>query len=438
MMQMRTRGFSILSLVLITFLPAGSVDAAPRRPADGGRTAHAGHAGHVGYVGHTEPGGGAPADASELALRLQAVLGQHSILAADFMRGRISGENDFVQAADAALGKNTQAVTDVVRGLFGDAAAAQFGPMWSSHVVALFQYAQALADQDDALRTAARQSLIAFELRLGSFFAAASHGKLTEKAAQKAVLLHVDHLLGQADAYAAGDFEKADEQYRASYRHTYGLGRSLALALLPAETVAEMQKPTWLLRSELGRLLAEHVELTVDVTRAAATKSDDFAAEAKALNDNTSDLAGAMDSLFGTRAARQFQSLWASHVDQLVEYSSAVAEQDAGRRERARAILRGFEPEFTSFLVTVTGRRMDAERLSKALAAHDEMLLRHADTLAAKDYRTAAELAYDTYDEMFDLARDMANAFGAAVTARMPVGGAETGYGGMAGVVGRR
>src|SRR3954451_22324416 len=91
MMQMRTRGFSILSLVLITFLPAGSVDAAPRRPADGGRTAHAGHAGHVGYAGHTDPGAGAPADAPELVLRLQAVLGQHSILAADFMRGRISG-----------------------------------------------------------------------------------------------------------------------------------------------------------------------------------------------------------------------------------------------------------------------------------------------------------------------------------------------------------
>jgi hypothetical protein len=431
MMQMRRRGCSILSLVLIIFLPAGSVRAAPHHTSYGDPAGHA-------APGSAGQGAGSVADAPELALRLQAVLGQHSILAADFMRGRISGDNDFVQGANAALSKNTDAVSNVVGGLLGNAVKAQFAPMWSDHVVALFQYAQGLADQDDNLRSSARKSLAAFELEIASLFAGASHGRLTKDAAHKAILAHVDNLLGQADAYAAGDYEKAEDLYRDAYAQTFDLGRGLALALVPAVAVTAMQKPIWLLRSELGKLLAEHVELTVDVTRAAATNSDDFAGEAQALNGNTRDLAAAVDSLFGAAKARRFQSLWASHVEQMVAYSSAAAAHDTARLDQARTVLQGFEPKFASFLATATGRRLDAARLSKAMAEHDEMLLKHADAFAAKDYGTAAEMAYDTYQQMFDLARQMADAFGATVAARLPVGGAQTGYGGMAGVVGRR
>jgi hypothetical protein len=66
------------------------------------------------------------------------------------------------------------------------------------------------------------------------------------------------------------------------------------------------------------------------------------------------------------------------------------------------------------------------------------MLLRHADAYAAKDYGTAHEIAYQTYDHMLELARRLADAFGATVAARLPVGGARTGHGGLAGTVERR
>ncbi len=39
---------------------------------------------------------------------------------------------------------------------------------------------------------------------------------------------------------------------------------------------------------------------------------------------------------------------------------------------------------------------------------------------------------------MFERARHLAEAFGATVAARLPVGGAKTGYGGLARVVERR
>jgi hypothetical protein len=156
------------------------------------------------------------------------------------------------------------------------------------------------------------------------------------------------------------------------------------------------------------------------------------------INGNTRDLAAAMDTLFGTAAARQFQALWASHVEQLVAYASATAAKDPARQEQARSKLRDFETSMAAFLATQTGTRMDRASLTTALQGHDQMLLRHADAYAARDYPTAHDIADQTYDHMFDLARQLADAFGATVAARLPKGGAQTGYGGLADVVERR
>ena len=461
MMRMRGRGyhwqlFSVVPLMMaIALIPTGSANVAVHRAAAPG---HGVHGGTAAFAQEPHPAAQAPhpaaqaphpaaqaphpaaqaphpapaAAASELALRLQALLGQHSILAADFMRGRIRGDEDFVQAADAALGKNTGAMTQLVKDLFGAEAARRFGPLWGNHVVTLFGYAGGLADQDYAARAEARKSLTSFERNLGSFFAGASGGRLSPASADRALLTHVDHLLAQADAYAARDYPTADRIYQEAYRHTFDLGRTLADALLPAGKSADMQTPTWRLRSELGKLLAEHVALAVDVTRAAVTNSGDFTAAADLVNSNTRDLSTAMDSLFGATAAKGFQSLWAYHVEQLVAYAAGTAAQDAGRRDHARTNLHDFERRFAAFLQTATGRRLDAGSLAKALLSHDQMLLRHADAFGAKDYQTAHQVAYDTYQHMSDLARQLADAFGATVAARLPVGGAQTGFGGMA------
>jgi hypothetical protein len=442
-MQMRGNGhhwqqFAVLCLGLIAVLPAGSATAL-RRPAP---AAHAGHAGdsHVGAIARRADAtvrAAAPA-ASEQALRLQALLGQHSILAADFMRGRIRGDEDFAQAANAALGKNTDAMTRLIGDLFGEAAAKRFAELWAKHVVELFTYARGLADQDDAVRAEAREQLIKYEEDLASFFVDASGGRLTTDAANRAMAMHVDHLLTQADAYAAGDYPTANRIYREAYQHAYDLGATVAGALLPPKDAAALRAPTWRLRSQLGKLLAEHVVLVEDVTRAAATNSPDFTAAGQLVNGNTRDLATAMDSLFGTAAAKDFQSLWADHIDQLVAYAAAVTAQDSARRDQARAELRDFESRMAAFLETATGKRLTAGALANALLSHDQMLLRHADAFAAKDYGTAHDIAYQTYDHMFELARQLADGFGATVASRLPVGGVQTGHGGLADVVERR
>jgi hypothetical protein len=418
----------IVCLGVIAVLPAGCT---ARRPAAAAPPAAAAHAVH-------QPAAAAaatPPTPQDRALRLQALLGQHSILAADFMRGRIRGDDDFAQAADAALSKNTADMTQLIGELFGQATAQKFEPKWEEHVVELFEYAKGVADQDKEEQAEAREELIEYEEDLAKFFTSAAHGRLTTAAANAAMRMHVDHLLMQADAYAAKDYAKSDQIYRESYEHTYDLGATISAALLPPKEAAELRAPMWRLRSALGKLLAEHVVVVEDATRAAVTNSPDFAAAGQLANANTSDLATAIDMLFGAPAAKTFQSLWAGHVDQLVAYADATAKRDTARQEQARAGLATFETQMATFLEAATGKRLTETALADALKVHDQALLQHADAYAARDYTTAHNVAYETYEHMSELARELANAFGVQVAARLPAGAPQTGYGGMADVV---
>jgi hypothetical protein len=386
----------------------------------------------VGAAGGGAPGsrpGESPADS---ALRLEALLGQHSLLAADMMRGRIRNDEDFGQAANAAIARNADDLGRVIATLFGEQAASGFRPLWADHATALFTYSRGLATNDPALRDDARMRLVAFENALADFFSGASNGRLPRDAARTAVLTHVDHLLQQADAYAARDYARANALYRQSYAHTFDMGHTLAVTLLPPEEAATLEQPAWRLRSGLDRLLGEHVALAVDALRAAGTNSPDLPAAADALNGNTGDLATAVGTLFGAPAGQEFLSLWADHVDQLVAYTAGVAAGDDGRRRAALDALRGVEGRLAAFLASATGSRIPSTELAGAFLAHDEMLTRQVDAFAAKDHRRAHELAYDTYQDMFGLANRLAGAFGETVAARLPQGGARTGAGGVA------
>jgi hypothetical protein len=418
-----------LCVVLVPALLAGCAS----RPAQAGEPgAHSGHTRPDVLAPGSSPWPTAPAPAPEAALQLQSLLGQHSVLAADMMRGRIRDDEDFGQAASTAVSTNSDALAQVVGSLFDEPAATRFHEMWANHVTAFFNYARGLATGDAGVSEEARTTLVRFENDLADFFSAASQGRLSRDAARTAVLTHVDHLLAQADAYAAKDYARSDELYRTGHAHAFQLGQALAATLLPPDQAAALESPAWRLRSELDRLLGEHVALVVAALRAGATDSPDFATAATAVNGNTADLAAAVGALFGDAAADEFLSLWADHVDLLMGYTTGVATSDAARKDQASAGLRDFETRMAAFLGTATGNRLASADLAKAFLAHDEMLLRQVDAFAAKDYPQAQALAYDTYRDMFDLARQLADAFGDTVSARLPQGGAATGGGGTA------
>jgi hypothetical protein len=384
-----------------------------------------------------EPAGG-PLSPGEFALQFQSLLGQHTVLAADMMRGRIRNDPDLAQATNAALGKNTDALGKLLSGEFGAKAAQTFTPLWSGHVTALFNYARGLGDDDQAVMAQAKVSVTGIESQLAGFFAAQSQGKLTKAAAMAGVAEHVTHLLVQADQYAAKDYAKSDATYRQGYAHAFAAGKGIATALLTPAQGKALDTPTWRLRSALTQLLGEHVELVIGALRAGATDAPDFTAAANAVNGNTTDLAGAIGVLFNPAAGAAFQQMWADHIDLLVRYAASIAKGDDAARAQVSGGLNGFEGRLSAFLATATGDKLAAQTLAKALGSHDSMLRQQVDAFVAKDYGTAHDVAYSTYQEMFGLSGQLAQAFGETVAKRLPVGPAQTGRGGMAAVIGGR
>lgn len=384
-----------------------------------------------------EPASG-PLTPGEFTLQFQSLLGQHTVLAADMMRGRIRNDPDLAQATNAALGKNTDAMGKLFSAEFGADTAKAFTPLWSGHVTALFNYARGLGENDQAAMAQAKASVTGIEGKLAAFFADHSGGKLTKQAAMAGVTGHVGHLLLQADQYAAKDYAKSDATYREGYAHGFAVGKAIGTALLTPAQGRTLDTPTWRLRSALTQLLGEHVELVIGALRAGATDAPDFRAAAASVDGNTTDLAGAIGVLFSPAAGSAFQQMWADHIDLLVQYAASIAKGDDAARTQVSSGLNGFEGKLSAFLATATGNKLAAQTLAKALGSHDTMLRQQVDAFVAKDYATAHDVAYSTYQEMFGLSGQLAEAFGATVAKRLPVGPAQTGRGGMASVIGGR
>jgi hypothetical protein len=371
-------------------------------------------------------------------VRLQSLIAQHSVLVADMMRARIRRDPDVTQAADAALSTNTQALGSLVDNLFGTQAGAQFARLWTGHIRYFYTYADALATKNATAKASAIRDLKKAESALGAFLAGASKGRLPVAAARSAVTTHIEHLLGQADAYSAGDFAMAAQDYSMAYEHGFAMGGALASTLLPNAVAAQLTQPQWKLRAALTNLLGEHVALVVASMRAATGKPADFTALGGSLNRNTQGLGSAVSSLYGDKAAGQFQNLWADHVDALMAYTSGTIKGDTAARAQAQARLRAFEPAMAKFLAAATGSRLGAAALAHAYYDHDKMLLGELDAYQAKDYNRAHELSYQAYDQLFDVAAQLSNAIGATLGSKLPKGGSQTGGGGMARVVGGR
>ena len=394
-------------------------------------------AGTVGTCGARRPVPRAQSSAAEAgtdgALRLEALLGQHTIQAGDLMRGRLRNDEDFAQAANAAVGQNTEELAQQVGALGGADAAARFQGLWTDHVTALVNYSRGLATNDAAVRDEARARLDALN---GEIADVARHGHAGAAGPRDGAegAGHARRPPGRAGGRLRREGLRAapTPRYREGYQHAFRLGGTLATGLLPPDQAAGLGAPAWQLRSEMTRLLGEHVGLALGTLRAGATNGPDFPAMVDSLNGNTTDVTAAVGSLFGEPAASQFMSLWADHLDLLGTYAADVGADKQNRRQAVQDDLHNWQQRFATFIDTATQSRVPAPDLAAALLGLDDLLLQQVDAFAARDFPRAQQLANQTYPQVFGLARNMADAFGATLAARMPQGGAKTGAGGMA------
>jgi len=170
--------------------------------------------------------------AADLRVTLDRLLGEHAYLAIAATQKGLDGAKDF-EAAAAALDANSVELSEAMGAVYGEEAAEQFldGPsLWRDHIGFFVDYTVALAQSDEAAQREAVDNLTGYTGAFSGFLAEATG--LPQEALQEGVAMHVMHLKGQLDAYAAGDYEEAYRLFREAYAHMVETGDTLAGAIV--------------------------------------------------------------------------------------------------------------------------------------------------------------------------------------------------------------
>jgi hypothetical protein len=168
---------------------------------------------------------------ADLRVTLDNLFGEHAVLAMNATNAGVSGSKSF--AADAkALDANSVALSKAIGSFYGAKAASTFlnGKfMWRDHIRFFVAYTQATARHDKAGQAKAVTNLQQYTKTFGTFLSTATG--LPKLAVQNDLLGHVLELKNQLDAYAAGNYVKANTSYHAAYNHMFMTGDLIAGAI---------------------------------------------------------------------------------------------------------------------------------------------------------------------------------------------------------------
>lgn len=100
------------------------------------------------------------------------------------------------------------------------------------------EYAMALRTRDAGTQRTAPRRLVAVERTLAGDLSGLTGGRVSVAAAQGVAQQHVEHLLGQADALAAGDYRRAYTLLTRPPPHEIDAADVLARAIAPQQRLA--------------------------------------------------------------------------------------------------------------------------------------------------------------------------------------------------------
>ena len=371
----------------------------------------------------------------ELRTEMEELFGQDVFVSVRVIRSRLRSDPDFTQAAVSAFFRNSNDLTTLIGRVYGSARAAEFRRLWESQQDGLVAYARADSQHDQDAKAAARSQLDPLPGRIAQFLHNLTAGGVATADISSRLRTHLNDLMQFTDAYSAGDYATAYRIERVGYERQFQLGTVIAAGIVGGrakDLPASFNSPLTQLRSALGELLGEHMQLMVDAMGAALRGGPEFKADAAQVNEDTTALAGAFGVLFGPQSGAKFENVWSSHIEALISYSAAVADKDQQAKAKAIAKYHAFERNLSTFLATSTDGRLKAPALATVLRMHDSELVQQLDAYARGDYTTEHRVIYDGYQHMFMVAQVLSAAIGPTIAARLPKGGAETGGGGMA------
>lgn len=213
---------------------------------------------------------------------LQSLLTEHSDLSIVTMRQTVDGAHE--AQTRAALTDNTDRLALAIGVVYGPDGASAFDQLWTNHIQFFDDYASAVGRGDRVAADEAVGALSHYENDFSSLVDVATSGAADFHDVLHVLHSHVDQLLTQADAWAAGDHAEAYRLAGVAHRHMDDIAVALATGIAVQQPEAFPgpvgdEAATVCARAQLddSQLLAARV----DVAAAAFGDSDEARAAAE-------------------------------------------------------------------------------------------------------------------------------------------------------------
>jgi hypothetical protein len=299
------------------------------------------------------PGAASVAKASDLRAGLNALLGEHVLLAAVATSHAIGGRDAAFKGAAGGLDANSVDIAKAIGSVYGADAEKAFLPLWRKHINFIVDYTVGVATKDTAKQDKAVSDLVQYTEDFGAFLSSANPN-LPKNVVADLVKTHVLTFKDVVDAQAAGDFPRAYAAIRTAYGHMQMIGDPLSAAIVkqfPDRFAGSTTSSGAGLRTALNQALREHVVLAALATGSAlGGRGAEFKAAAWALDANSVDIAKAIGSVYGTDAENAFLPLWRKHIGFVVDYTTGAATKDKAKQDKAVSDLVQYTEDFGAFL----------------------------------------------------------------------------------------
>lgn len=126
----------------------------------------------------------------------------------------------------------------------------------------------------------------------------------------------------------------------------------------------------------------------------------DFDQLAGALEANTVDLGGAINSVYGGEAETTFLDIWRKHIGFFVDYTVATTGKDTAGQEAALEALDGYREGFSTFLAGAN-ENIDPDAIAAGLQMHVDQLTAALTTYQSGDFADSYEQVRASYAHMF-------------------------------------
>ena len=326
--------------------------------------------------------------AADLRSNLNAMLGEHVLIAAVATSHALGGREAAFNGAAGELDANSVEISKAIGAVYGADAEKAFLPLWRKHIGFFVDYTTGVATKDNAKQDKAVADLVSYSNDFGAFLSSANPN-LPKSAVADPVKGHILTLKDVVDAQALGDWPKAYAAIRSAYHHMRMIGDPLAAAIVkqfPSRFAGASESAAATLRTNLNLALREHAIIAAMATGSAlGGREAEFKAAANALDDNSIDIAKAIGSVYGAEAERAFLPLWRKHIGFVVDYTTALATKDKAKSDKAVNDLVNYSEDFGAFLSSANPN-LPKKTVAELVKGHVITLKDVIDAQAAKEW----------------------------------------------------